>query len=233
MRTLKYLISFALLIMLGTGCQDNENWRIIPYEPEPTTPIEGPEQLFVVGNHQSWKPDAEVIGKIYPTDTEGNYAGYAYLDGEFKFTSQNNWDGTNYGSGDGEGKLSSDPEAGNLSKEKGYYYIRVNINELTFTADIRNFGVIGDATENGWNEDIDMEYDPNDLKLKVTAKLIDGTIKFRANDAWDIEFGDFGAGEKDGELATKGDNIPVSAGDYQIVIDLSNNTSYTYELIPQ
>ena len=65
--------------------------------------------------------------------------------------------------------------------------------------------------------------------MKVTTTLTDGEIKFRANDAWDV---DFGAGEKEGELAAKGGNIPVSAGDYQIVVDLSN-PSYTYELIKQ
>lgn len=229
MKTIKYLIAFALFIMLGTSCQDNENWRIIPYEPEPSVPIEGPEFLLVVGNHQSWNPGAEVIGKVYPVDADGNYEGYAYLDGEFKFTSQNNWDGPNYGSGDAEGSLSTDAQAGNLTKDKGYYYITVNIKDLTYKADLRNFGVIGSATSGGWNEDIDLVYDPNDLKLKVTTTLTDGEIKFRANDAWDV---DFGAGEKEGELAAKGGNIPVSAGDYQIVVDLSN-PSYTYELIKQ
>lgn len=232
MKTIKYLIAFALFIMLGTSCQDNENWRIIPYEPEPTAPIEGPEFLRIAGNHQSWNPGAEVIGKLYPVDADGNYAGYAYLDGEFKFTSQNNWDGPNYGSGDAEGSLSTDSQAGNLSKEKGYYYIRVNIKDLTYKADLRNFGVIGDATSGGWNEDTDLVYDPSDLKLKVTTTLTEGKIKFRANDAWDVEFGDFGAGEKEGELAAKGGDIPVSPGDYQIVVDLSN-PSYTYELIKQ
>lgn len=232
MKTIKYLIAFALFIMLGTSCQDNENWRIIPYEPEPSVPIEGPEFLLVVGNHQSWKPEAEVIGKVYPVDADGNYAGYAYLDGEFKFTSQNNWDGPNYGSGDAEGSLSTDAQAGNLTKDKGYYYITVNIKDLTYKADLRNFGVIGSATSGGWNDDTDLVYDPSDLKLKVTTTLTDGEIKFRANDAWDVEFGDFGAGEKEGELAAKGGNIPVSAGDYQIVVDLSN-PSYTYELIKQ
>lgn len=73
-------------------------------------------------------------------------------------------------------------------------------------------------------------YDPADLKLKVDMTLTDGTIKFRANDQWDVPNGDFGAGDSEGKLAPKGNNISVTAGDYQVVVDLST-PDYTYELI--
>ena len=89
MKTYFKYIALTLLLALGlVSCEDNENWRIIPYEPEPEAPIDGPEQLYVVGAHQNWAPDAAVIGKLYPIDAMGNYAGYAYLNGEYKCTSQ-------------------------------------------------------------------------------------------------------------------------------------------------
>ena len=69
MKTYFKYIALTLLLALGlVSCEDNENWRIIPYEPEPEAPIDGPEQLYVVGAHQNWTPDAAVIGKLYPID---------------------------------------------------------------------------------------------------------------------------------------------------------------------
>ena len=53
----------------------------------------------------------------------GNYAGYAYLNGEYKCTSQQNWSGPNYGAGSTEGTLSTAEDAGNLTAEEGYYYL--------------------------------------------------------------------------------------------------------------
>lgn len=225
----KHIMLGLLLSFSIVSCEDNENWRIIPYEPV-ETPIEGPQQLYVVGAHQGWAPSAEVIGKLYPIDSEGNYAGYAYLNGEYKCTSQQNWDGPNYGAGSGEGTLSTAEDAGNLTAEEGYYYLNFNINDLTYTAQLVNFGVIGDATPGGWDEDTDLTYDPTDLKLKVDITLTDGNIKFRANDSWDVPNGDFGMGENDGELLPKGSDIPVTAGDYQIVVDLST-PDYNYTMV--
>lgn len=122
---------------------------------------------------------------------------------------------------------------GNLKvATEGYYYVTCNIKDLTWKADPLNFGVIGDATPGGWNDDTDLTYDETDLKLKVDITLTDGKIKFRANDAWDVPNGDFGAGEEEGKLATKGADILVTAGKYQIIVDLST-TDYTYKLIAQ
>ena len=53
--------------------------------------------------------------------------------------------------------------------------------------------------------------------------LLDGEIKFRENNAWDSDLG--GAG---GMLEAGGANIAVTAGDYKITINLSDNT-YTIE----
>ena len=55
MKTYFKYIALTLLLSFGlVSCEDNENWRIIPYEPEPAAPIDGPEQLYVVGAHQGW-----------------------------------------------------------------------------------------------------------------------------------------------------------------------------------
>lgn len=95
---------------------------------------------------------------------------------------------------------------------------------------IKNFsfnslGVIGDATPTGWDADTDMQFNADKQRFYVDITLIDGTIKFRADDAWDVNWG--GA---DGVLASGADNIPVTAGDYRIYVNLNDPAKPTYEL---
>jgi len=95
---------------------------------------------------------------------------------------------------------------------------------------IKNFsfnslGVIGDATATGWDSDTDMEFNPEKQRFYVDMTLADGTIKFRANDAWDVNWG--GA---NGVLASGGDNIAVEAGNYRIYVNLNDPANLTYEL---
>lgn len=95
---------------------------------------------------------------------------------------------------------------------------------------IKNFsfnslGVIGDATPTAWDSDTDMAFNPVKQRFYVDITLADGTIKFRANDAWDVNWG--GA---DGVLVSGGDNIPVSAGNYRIYVNLNDPANPTYEL---
>ena len=95
---------------------------------------------------------------------------------------------------------------------------------------VKNFsfnslGVIGDATPTGWDADTDMQFNADKQRFYVDLTLLDGTIKFRADDAWDVNWG--GA---DGVLASGADNIPVTAGDYRIYVNLNDPANPTYEL---
>ncbi len=87
------------------------------------------------------------------------------------------------------------------------------------------WGVVGSATTNGWNGP-DMPFyqtsDPNVIVAYVT--LTDGEIKFRSNNAWDLNYGDDGL---DGTLDQNGANIPVSAGTYKITF---NTAALTYTI---
>ena len=96
---------------------------------------------------------------------------------------------------------------------------------------IKNFsfnsiGVIGDATATGWDADTDMQFNPEKQRFYVDMTLADGTIKFRANDAWDLNWG--GA---DGALVVNGDNIAVTAGNYRIYVNLNDPANPVYELV--
>ena len=91
-----------------------------------------------------------------------------------------------------------------------------------------DWGIIGNATANGWNADQDMSYDIENQVWTITTDLSAGEMKFLANDAWDLNYGDK---EGDGVLDFNSDkNITVEeSGTYDIVLDLST-APYTYEL---
>ena len=88
-----------------------------------------------------------------------------------------------------------------------------------------SWGLIGDATPTGWDSDTDMVWDADRGVLTLTVDLNPGFIKFRANDAWDLNFGD---DFTNGTLENNGSDIPIDeAGNYTIdlILDVAD---YTY-----
>lgn len=176
--------------------------------------------LYVPGNHQGWAPATAPF--VHSTDFM-NYGGFVSLDGEFKFTSEKSWDGVNYGAGAKDGALSTDGGAGNLKAEKGFYLLKANISSLTWSAVlIQTFGLIGSATDGGWDTSTPMTFDAAKSEYSITAALKDGELKFRANDVWDVNLG----GDPE-HLTFGGANIAVKAGTYKITLSLSDAQKYT------
>lgn len=170
-----------------------------------------------------------------------NFEGYVYFnsnqaspDNGFKFSSQANWDGTNYGDdGTFSGMLSS--SGGNIDLTAGYYRVTANTTDLTYNMTATQWGIAGSATTNGWDGMIPMTYNPTTKKWSIVATLTtqaapDNGLKFKANGGWDINLGDNGA---DGSAEYGGTNISTTAGTYLIELDLSNPRAYTYTLTPQ
>ena len=179
--------------------------------------------LYTPGNHQSWTPATSV--PLYSTDFI-TYKGYLSLDGEFKFTSTDSWDGTNYGNG-GEGILSTDGGAGNLSLSKGFYYVEVNTSTYTWTSvEITTYGIIGSF--NDWSASLPMTFDAATSTYTVEAELPANTeFKFRANDDWAINLGG-----TLGNLVPNGGNIIVAeAGTYTITLDLSDAANFKATMV--
>jgi hypothetical protein len=182
--------------------------------------------LYVVGNYQGWDPSSAPA--IYSYTKDEVYTGYVYISEAtaFKFTSQQNWDGPNYGDG-GVGKLSTDGGDIQLT-ETGYTFFTVNTADLSWSSEVQSWGVIGDATPGGWDADTDLAYDAASNTLQATVSLTAGKIKFRANDAWDLNYGD---DDMDGILEKGGADIVVAeAGTYLITLDLSKLDKPTYSL---
>jgi starch-binding outer membrane protein SusE/F len=191
-------------------------------------------QLAIPGNHQGWKPTtapriaSSAFGKT-------DYEGYVWLDGGHKFVGPDangvyDWDkGPDYGDdGSNTGKLKV--KGGDLNATTaGYYLVKADTDKLTYSETFTNWGIIGDATPGAWDNSTPMNYDATAKVLKITVDLVGGKeMKFRANNAWDINFGDDGA---DGKLEAGGANIKVAAsGNYTIVLDFNKPREYKYSI---
>jgi hypothetical protein len=163
---------------------------------------------------------------FYTTDTPGVYVAYVTLrSGEIKFRLDNAWT-TNYGDNGADGTLEQD--GANIAVVAGTYKITVNSNDLTWSMEAYSWGIVGDATANGWGgPDFMMHYNSYQDNWKAVVTLLDGSIKFRFNNDWGLNYGDTGV---DGILDPSGDNIAVTAGNYLVTMDL-NTLEYTLEEI--
>lgn len=198
--------------------------------------------LYIPGEYQGWNPgNAPLLNPV--EGRPGMYEGYVYMPGNgtkyFKYTSAPDWDHINYGDG-GNGTFSTDGLAAGLSvPDGGYYEVTANLNNNTWTATKTTWSIIGDATPGGWNNDTQMTYDEVDQVWKVTCNMVsNGSFKFRANNAWVI---DFGMDPATGKLVYADNpffgytpdlwNLSVpSSGNYTIILDLHESQNYTYTL---
>lgn len=190
------------------------------------------DMLWLPGEYNEWSFDDE--SAIREID-DNVFEGYIYFSAasSFKFTNASDWTHTNYGDSGTEGLLTADGTAGNLSvSTSGYYKLYVNTTTLEYEITlVKSWGLIGTATENDWDSDIDMEYDVDANVWTKTVALEAGSLKFRANDAWDLDYGPADVSLLEGELITTTDAINISeSGTYTITIDLSRSAlPYTYQ----
>lgn len=168
--------------------------------------------LYMAGDANGWNQ----IDYLASEDGS-SFTGFMYLNQNgFKFCSEPNWDGTNYGAT----YFSKEGDNIIMTEEAGYYKVEVDLSAKTYTlTPITTIGVIGDATEGGWDADQDMTYVPYNSETKEPGyweikdiNLTAGAIKFRANDAWDISWG----GDINSLTTNNGGNITVDAGTYDI-----------------
>lgn len=183
--------------------------------------------LYVPGGYQGWAPDK--APKIVSVKSDKNYEGYVYFPDastEFKVTDAPNWNAGIYGNKTGANGTLASPGDNLFATGAGYYLLKVDLNASKWSATKTTWGVIGSATPKGWDADSPMTFDPATGTWSVTLNLVKGDIKFRANGAWDINYGDTKA---DGLLDLNGDNIAIPAdGKYTVTLNLSTAGTYTY-----
>jgi hypothetical protein len=184
--------------------------------------------LYVPGDYQGWTP--ATAPRLTSPNGDGVYEGYVYFAkaSPFKITSAPNWDNTNYGTG-GAGKLSA--TGGDLTvAAPGYYRFMVDQNKLTYTATPTQWGIIGAATPKGWEASTPMTFDPTTNTWKVDIVLKADEFKFRANDAWDINFGDNKPANGILDYGSNDNMVVPTAGTYTVTLNLNEFGKYTYSL---
>ena len=172
----------------------------------------GKPVLYMAGDANGWATNDYLAGE------DGvHFTGFMYLNQNgFKFCTQPEWKGTNYGA---DFNTAADAANITMTEEAGYYKVDVDLESKSYVlTPITTIGIIGSASPYGWDSDVDMTYVPYNAETKALGyweakdiTLASGEIKFRANDDWAINWGgDVNA------LTQGGGNISVDAGTYDI-----------------
>lgn len=187
----------------------------------------GKPVLYMAGDANGWATNDYLAGE------DGvHFTGFMYLNQNgFKFCTQPEWKGTNYGA-----NFDTAKDAANITmtEEASYYKVDVDLESKSYVlTPITTIGIIGSASPNGWDSDVDMTYVPYNAETKELGyweikdvTLTSGEIKFRANDDWAINWG----GDTNA-LTQGGDNISVDAGTYDIKLYAWANGYAKCELI--
>ena len=167
--------------------------------------------LYMAGDANGWK-QIDVLN----SEDGAHFTGYMYLNQNgFKFSTQPNWDGTNYGA-----DFDTAPDAGNIviTEEAGFYQVDVDLSAKTYTLTPFTIGIIGSATPTGWAGDTNMTYNPEERCWELKdVELTDGEMKFRHTNDWSLSWG----GELDNLTTQNGPNIAVAAGTYDIKLKVN------------
>ena len=165
--------------------------------------------LYMAGDANGWNQI-----DILNSDDGVHFTGYMYLNQNgFKFCTQPNWDGTNYGGA----FFGQESDNIMMTQEAGFYQVDVDLSAKNYTLTPFTIGIIGNATPKGWAGDTDMTYNPEERCWELkNVELTDGEMKFRHTNDWNLNWG----GPLDA-LVHDGDNIAVAAGTYDIKLKVN------------
>ena len=201
------------------------NMMTMTYE---ITPLNFEEFIYVPGNAQKYNTSApgmpewgwtpELAPALRSANFDGIYVGYAYMDGEFKFTKERNWNAEyNYDSFTTYGSMFTGQAGtgGNINcTEPGYYRLVADVANGSLNATKVTWGLVGPATPAGWDAGsyVVMNYNMADDCWEITTALNADEFKFTTNGTWDINLG----GDIN-DLQENGPNLRISeAGTYTI-----------------
>ena len=196
-------------------------------------------KVWVIGDYCGWSHDQSQFLFDFAGDDKV-YQGVVDF-GEkaangWKVTGVGKWDDTcNWG---GDESIAYEPEAektqlinGGGSKDlkhysKRFYHFSFDKGTLLLTKTIGfdQIGVVGDF--NGWGSDVVMSFNATKQKFYADIEVAqDGGFKFRLDADWAVSYG-----SKTPGILDSGDNIPVTAGNYRVYLNMNNSGEMTYEL---
>jgi hypothetical protein len=186
-------------------------------------------KLYVPGSHQGFDA-TQTSNSLAATSTSAPnnkiYEGHKYFPDNntgILFTQISSNSAPKFGDNGADGTLETGGDT-ILIPEAGFYFIRVNLNNKTYTIEKRQWSIIGTATG---GTDVDMAWDAGLEMLVGNGQLNAGTFKFRSNANDAANLGDTGA---DALLELNGSEIQIGqAGGYQISLDV-DKPDYTYQV---
>lgn len=172
--------------------------------------------LWMPGNGNGW---SHANCPILKSEDGEIYQGYAYMDGDFKFTLVPEW-GAELNNGNfstvSDGIDLGDGAGGNIgfTGEAGMYWLIVNPGTGELTAAPAKWGIVGGF--NSWSVDdgkiVDMTYNKDKHALEAEVEFeTDTEWKFARNNSWDVNFG--GPLES---LTQDGPNLAGAAGKHTV-----------------
>ena len=191
------------------------------------TPLNFAEFIYVPGNAQKYNTAApgmpewgwtpELAPALRSANFDGIYEGFAYMDGDFKFTKERNWNAEyNYDSFSSFSPIFKLGDGSNINcTEPGYYKLVADVANGSLTATKLTWGLVGPATAGGWDAPsyTVMRYNMAEDCWEITTQLNADKFKFTTNGSWDINLG----GDSVDDLWEGGPDLSISeAGTYTI-----------------
>ena len=200
------------------------------------TPLNFAEFIYVPGNAQKYNTAApgmpewgwtpELAPALRSASFNGVYEGFAYMDGDFKFTKERNWNAEyNYNDFSSYSSMFKLGDGSNINcTEPGYYKLVADVANGSLTATKLTWGLVGPATAGGWDAPsyTVMRYNMVEDCWEITTQLNADKFKFTTNGSWDINLG----GDSVDDLWEGGPDLVISeAGTYTIKLYPSRSQS--------
>ena len=229
------------------------SFTVTPFKANPDDlfkKINVPGAYAGAAGYENWSPANSP--DLYSPKNDDVYKGFIYItsssnpdDYQFKFTIKQDWANDKGDDNTFTGKLLQDGEVNCKVTTGGAYYVKVDWAANTYSTNLANFGMIGDATPTGWNSDTDFVYDPTTKTYVINSIALSnsGVFKFRANDAWDMKFQPGSADQtlvsgkevqtflsSEGTVSGDPSYKVAEAGNYKVELDLHNSGYYKLTL---
>ncbi|MCW3088891.1 MAG: SusF/SusE family outer membrane protein [Sediminibacterium sp.] len=188
--------------------------------------------MRIPGNYQEWK--LQYAAKIVAANP-GEYEGYINFTNPYSqflmVKGTTDWDPKVTYNYIGSNKFGFGGSVFSIFGGAGVYRLKANTQTNTWSyTKINNWGLNGSAVSNDANADRTMAFDESTLSWKVTADLLKGDFRFRANSANEVVFG-HNATDAPGKPTYDGTRIPISkAGNYTITLELQSAGNYAYSI---
>ena len=200
------------------------------------TPLYLTEFIYVPGNAQKYNTAApgmpewgwlpECAPALCSANFDGIYEGFAYMDGDFKFTKERNWnDEYNYYNFNYFSSIFIRGDGGNICcTNPGYYKLVADVASGSLTATKLTWGLVGPATAGGWDASsyTVMHYNMVEDCWEITTQLNADKFRFTTNGSMKINLG----GDSVDDLWEGGPDLSISeAGTYTIKLYPSRTLS--------